>query len=179
MNKILKITTFFIFTFILSAFTHKIINWNIDSNYAIKFSGGKAEGTFSGLKGTIVYDAQNLGQSKIDVSVEVTSIKTGNLKMDKHAIGENWFDAAKYPTIKFTSSSFTNEADKIIVTGILDLHGVKKQVQIPFTFTNNNNKGTFVGDFKISRKDYGIKGNMFGFVVGNQFSISLQVPVSK
>jgi polyisoprenoid-binding protein YceI len=179
MTKILKMTTAVTAFFLLSAFTIGLINWNIDPNHVIKFSGGKVGGTFSGLRGTIDFDAQNLAQSKIDVTVDVNTIKTGNSTMDKHAIGDSWFDAAKYPIIKFTSSNFAKTTDKIIVTGTLELHGVKKQIQIPFTFSNTNGKGTFVGGVKINRKDFGIKGNMFGFAVSSEFDIALQVPVSK
>lgn len=38
---------------------------------------------------------------------------------------------------------------------------------------------TFVGDFKINRKDYGINGNIFSFAIGKEFDITLRVPVTK
>lgn len=163
----------------LTAFTLIISHWNIDPNYAIKFSGSKAEGTFSGLKGTIIFDASDLAASKIDVSVDANTVKTGNDTKNKHARGDSWLDVAKYPVIRFTSSSFSQSVDKIIVTGTLTLHGTKKQIQIPFTFNNTGDKSTFVGDFKINRHDYAIEGNMFGFAVGDEFDITLRIPVSR
>jgi polyisoprenoid-binding protein YceI len=163
---------------VLTAFTLSISNWDIGTNYSIKFTGTKAEGTFSGLKGTVFFDQNNLPASKIDVSVDANTIKTGNDTKDKHARDDSWFDVVKYPTIRFTSSSFSKSADKIIATGTLELHGVKKQIQILFTFINTGDKGTFVGDFKINRTDYGINGGMFGFTVGKEFTVTLKVPVS-
>jgi polyisoprenoid-binding protein YceI len=164
---------------LLTAFTLSISNWNIDPNYSIKFSGSKAEGTFSGLKGIIIFDQNDLAASKIDVSVDANTIKTGNETKDKHAKDDSWFDVAKYPVIRFTSSSFNKSDDKIIVTGTLELHGTKRQIQIPFTFINAGDKNTFEGNFNINRKDYGINGNMFGFAVGKEFDITVKVPVSK
>jgi len=173
--------TFLILTIfaLLAAFTLRTSHWNIDPNYSIKFSGSKAEGTFSGLKGTIVFDPSDLAASKIDVSVDANTVKTGNNTKDRHAKGDSWLDVAKYPAIRFTSSSFKKSTDKIIVTGTLTLHGTKKQIQIPFTFINADDKSTFVGDFKINRDDYDINGNMFGFAVGNEFDITLRIPVSR
>ncbi|AYB29935.1 YceI family protein [Chryseolinea soli] len=173
--------TFLILTILalLTAFTVIVGHWNIDPNYSIKFSGSKAEGTFSGLKGTIIFDPSDLAASNMDVSVDANTIKTGNDTKNKHARGESWLDVAKYPIIRFTSSSFSKSSDKIIVTGTLTLHGVKKQIQIPFTFNNTGDKSTFVGDFKINRHDYAIEGNMFGFAVGDEFDITLRIPVSR
>ena len=161
--------------FALTAFTFLNLNWDINPNYVIKFSGRGATGTFTGLKGTVNFNPSNLVGSKIDVSVDATTINTGNKKKDEHARNEAWFDVAKFPTIKFTSSAFTKTADAYSAHGTLNLHGVQKEVDIPFTFTNN----TFMGIFKVSRKDYGIKGSGPSFMVSSDFEINLNVPVTK
>lgn len=180
MKKIIS-TTFGVVTILLvSAFTYLSINWNIDPNYSIKFSGKKAEGSFTGLKGTIVFDKNDLANSKFDVTVDANTIKTGNTTKDKHAKGESWFDTEKYPKIKFKSNSFAKDGNGYIVDGTLELHGTSRQVKIPFSFTDdNNNKASFIGSFKLNRKDYGIKGNFFGFAVGDEFDIVLNIPVTK
>lgn len=159
----------------LTAFTVLNSSWDINPNYNIKFSGRGATGTFTGLKGIVNFDPRNLASSKIDVSVDATTINTGNKKKDEHARDEAWFDVAKFPEIKFTSSKFTKTADAFSVHGVLDLHGVHKEVDIPFTFTNN----TFLGTFKVSRKDYGIKGSGPSFLVSSDFEVNLNVPVTK
>jgi polyisoprenoid-binding protein YceI len=163
----------------LFAFTFVNINWNIDPNYSIKFSGSQAAGTFTGLRGKTMFNPNNLAASSIDVTVDARTIKTGNATKDDHARGKDWFDVATYPNIRFTSSSFGKSGNFWVVTGILELRGVKKQVQIPFTFSESANKGRFVGSFKVKRKDYGIFGNFFGFTVGSEFDIQLNIPVSR
>ncbi len=163
----------------ITAFAIQNINWNIDPNYSIQFSGRKAGGTFSGLTGTIAFDRSNLSASAIDVTVDASTIKTGNSTKDKHAKGESWFDTDRFPVIKFKSASFIPAGDKTIVRGTLELHGVKKEIEIPFTFDDRGSKATFVGSFKVNRNDYGIKGNAFGFIVGNEFEVELKVPVTK
>lgn len=178
-TKLLVIAITAITAITVSAFTILEFNWNIDPNYSIKFSGNKAEGTFSGLTGKISFNPNDLANAFIDITVDASTIKTGNSTKDEHSKGEDWFDVTKYPTIKFTSQSFTKSANIFIVSGNLQLHGMKKQVQIPFTFSEVGAKGVFSGKFKLNRKDYGINGNFFGFTVGKEFEVTLNIPVTK
>jgi polyisoprenoid-binding protein YceI len=92
------------FTFIQSQ------NWKIGEDYSIKFSGNNASGIFKGLKGTVDFDDANLASSKFDVTVDVATINTGNGMKNTHAKSDKWFDAEKYPTITFVSTSITKSA---------------------------------------------------------------------
>ncbi len=179
MKKLITIAAAITLLFVASSFALLLTNWNLDPNYSIKFSGGKAEGTFSGLSGKVSFSPDDLAHSTIAVSLDANTIKTGNNTKDEHAKGESWFDTETFPQIKFTSSSFKKNGNQFIVIGVLELHGVTKEIQIPFNFSENNGKGEFTGEFKIDRKDYGIKGNSMGFMVGKEFVITLKVPVSK
>ena len=121
-----------------SAFTViKSQDWKIADNYSVKFDGGDPSGQFSGLKGTVSFDPNDLAGSKFDVSIDVATINTGNGMKNTHAKSAMWFDAEKYPTIHFASSSFTKTASGYEVKGTLDMHGVQKEITIPFTFNNN------------------------------------------
>jgi len=179
MVKKLKFVLLLFLVACLAGFITFDIGWNIDPNYSVKFAGTRAEGTFSGLAGTVQFDKNDLPHAKMDVTVAVNTIKTGNSTKDKHAKGDSWLDAEKYPQIKFTSSLFVKKAEQYIVTGTLELHGVKKEIQIPFSFSEQGNKASFTGSFKVNRKDYGINGNMMGFLVGDDFDVTLNVPVTK
>ena len=153
-------------------------SWSIDPAYAIKFSGTKAEGTFAGLTGTIVYNSRELASATMDVAVNASTISTGNSLKDKHARGESWLDVAKYPSIRFRSTSFAKTNSGYLVTGNLTLHGVTKAVAVPFQFSQPGGQGLFTGRFQVNRQDYGIKGNLFGFSLGDDIAVELRVPVS-
>src|SRR2546423_9058738 len=136
-----------------SAFTViKATDWKISENYSIKFDGGDPSGAFSGLKGSISFDPNDLATSKFEVSVDVATINTGNGMKNTHAKSAQWFDVEKYPTIKFTSTSITKAQAGYEAKGILDMHGVQKEIILPFTFENN----VFTSSIKISRLDYNI-----------------------
>ncbi len=152
-------------------------NWNFDSNASIKFSGSNINGTFGNPKGTIVFDPSNLASASMDVLIETATIETGDRLKDKHAKGKDWFDVENYKTIKFTSSSFAKSGKVFTVNGTLQLHGTSKVVAIGFQFVSSKDKGTFTGSFKVNRVDFGIKGNIFGFMVGNEINVELKVPV--
>lgn len=156
-----------------------LINWNIESDYAIRFEGSGAEGTFSDLEGTIEFDPNQLDRARMDVQVATATISTGNNLKNKHARGKNWLHAEKYPTISFRSQRFERSDAGYSVTGTLQMHGVERQVTIPFTFRDTPQGGLFEGSFSVDRKDFDITGPLLSFVVGNTFDISLRVPVSK
>ena len=165
---------------LVSAFGMLSASWTIGADYAVRFSGSKAEGTFSGLTGTIVYDAAEPAKAAMDVRVDAATISTGNRLKDKHARGDSWFDVAKYPTIRFASSSIARRGDAYVASGQLTLHGVTRPVVIPFHFTQPAaGRGLFTGQFTLNRHDYGIEGNFLGFSVGDEFAVELRVPVAR
>src|ERR1700683_2984364 len=111
----------------LSAFTViESLDWKISDNYSIKFTGNNATGIFRGLKGAVIFDTADLASSKFDVTVEVATINTGSGMKNTHAKSERWFDAAKYPTIAFKSSSLSRIASGYTAKGSLTMHGLTK-----------------------------------------------------
>jgi len=138
---------------LVSAFTFvKSLDWSISETYSVKFDGGDPSGEFRGLKGTIKFDPNDLASSKFDCTVDVESINTGNGMKNTHAKSDKWLDAAKYPVIRFTSTSIKKTDAGYEATGTLDFHGVQKEVSLPFTFVNK----VFAGMFEVNRLDYNI-----------------------
>lgn len=158
-----------------SAFTViKSQDWKISDSYSIKFDGGDPSGEFKGLKGTVSFDPNDLPGSKFDATIDVASINTGNGMKNTHAKSDKWFDADKYPTIKFTSSSITKTPSGYAAAGTLDMHGVQKAVNIPFTFDNNE----FKGSFQVNRMDFNINTAEPNHG-GSMFKVDIDVPVTK
>ena len=164
-------------TMLLSGFTFiNATNWKIVDGYAVKFSSKNPTGIFKTMHGDVQFDENNLSASKFDVSVDVASISTGNGMKNKHAKSEKWFDAAKYPTIHFVSNKISKTNTGFEVSGNLEMHGVKKEITFPFTFTNN----TFNASFSVNRLAYGVGTNkgMSGNVP-EEINVELSVPVTK
>lgn len=148
--------------------------WKIADGYSIKFDGGDPSGEFTGLKGTIQFDEKNLAASKFDVTIDATTINTGNGMKNTHAKSANWFDVEKYPTIAFTSSAITKTAAGYEAKGNLTMHGITKEITMPFTFANN----TFTSSFEVNRHDFKLDDGKHEKMLPNM-KVSLVVPVTK
>jgi polyisoprenoid-binding protein YceI len=151
--------------------------WTIADDYNIAFSSDDAAGIFTDFKGSIAFDEQNPATAKFDVTITTSSINTGNGLQNKHAKSDEWFDAAKYPAIHFSSQKITKTATGYQVTGDLDLHGVKKSTTIPFTFKSTATGGIFAGTFTVNRNDFNL--GKPGGDVAEQIKINVYVPVKK
>jgi len=87
------------------------------------FGTSTNRGRFDKKEGTVTLDrAAKTG--KVEVTIDTTSINTGTIAFNKHLQSAELFDAAKYPTITFTSDKFIFNGDKVAeVVGNLTLHG--------------------------------------------------------
>lgn len=156
------------FTFIQSQ------DWKIAEGYSVKFDGGDPSGEFTGLKGTIQFDEKKLATSRFDVTIDVTTINTGNGMKNTHAKGAGWFDVEKYPTIAFTSSAIAKTASGYEAKGTLEMHGVKKEIILPFTFTGN----TFSANLEVNRMDFNLDDGKHPKMMPS-IKVSIVVPVTK
>lgn len=152
-------------------------NWKLAGKHSISFMTTGTSGIFKTFNGSIIFDEQNVAASKFDVTIDVASINTGNGMMNKHAKGADWFDAAKYPSIRFTSRKFVKSGAAYQVTGDLQMHGVSKEVSIPFFFRKAGAGGKFEGTFNVNRNDFGI--GKPGGEVGDVIKLTVAVPVTK
>lgn len=160
----------------LFAFT-TAASWKIGPAYSIKFSNSDVNGIFKKFSGTVKFDEADLAASKFDVTIDVASINTGNGLQNKHAKGAEWFDATKYPNIKFSSTKIEKSGTQYKVTGQLEVKGVKKETSFPFTFTKSGNGGTFKAKFNINKNDYNVGKK--GDSVGETIQLDISVPVTK
>ncbi len=164
-------------TLLLSAFSVvNALQWRIGDGYAIKFSSDHLSGVFTSLKGTILFDPAELGESKFDVVVDVNSINTGIGLKNKHARSDQWFDAEKYPEIKFNSGRITAVAGGFEALGTLEMHGIAKDFTMPFTFADS----TFTSSFEVNRVDFkiGSTEGMSGHVP-TTIRVDVSVPVTR
>ncbi len=156
--------------------------WNVDTakakiTFIIDGPFGKVDGSFKGLKATIVFDEKDIAHSSIAASIDVNTIETGIALRNKDLLTqEEWFEPAKYPGISFKSTSFEKTKTGYAVTGDLTLKASTKQVRIPFTFTQNKNSALLKGKFTINREDYGLGQSK---TVGKEIIIFFEVPVKK
>ena len=132
-------------------------------------------GSFSGLKGDIVFDAKDVRQSVFDVSVNAESINTGISMRDSHLKEEDYFDTKKYPLIIIKSQKINkgDAVDTYFFTGTITMKGIKKAITFPFTIKTIPGGYQFKGSFDINRLDYQVgPDNSIDKNVSVQLSVS-------
>ncbi len=151
--------------------------WKIKDDFSIKFTSKDPSGIFKDFKGSINFDENDLATSKFDLSIDVSSISTGNGMMNKKAQIEEWFDASKYPQIKFVSTKIEKTASGYNVFGNLKIKGVAKETKIPLNYSKTGDAAKFSGTFNVKRSDF--KVGHKGDIVPDVMKIEFSVPVTK
>ena len=125
----------------------------------------KEQGLFQDFQGHLAYDPQHPEKSRVEVTVQASSIDTREPNRDKVLRSDDFFDVEKYPTLSFESIGATSKGpDRLDVTGDLTIHGVTHRITIPVKVLGVRempNVGSFVGfetNFTIDRRDYGVLG---------------------
>lgn len=159
--------------------------WTLDKAHAkLGFSVthllvSNVEGNFNSFDARISSSKEDFSDAIIELTAEIGSINTNNDQRDGHLKSPDFFDATKYSTLSFKSTSFKKLTDnKYALEGNLTLHGVTKPVVLEVTFNGTAvhpyNKKTIAG-FKvkglIKRSDYAIGSATPGAVVSDEVEI--------
>ena len=102
-------------------------------------------------------------KDRINATIKVESIDTGNERRDGHLKSEDFFNAAKYPTITFKSKKTVEKDGKLHVTGDLTMHGVTKEITLPVEVLGVGMHpmakapvAGFSSDITLKRSDFGV-----------------------
>ncbi len=144
--------------------------------FTIKNAGLTVDGSFSGLTGSIAFDADKYYTSKVDVSLPAKTIETGIDARDKHLRGEDYFDVKNYPDIKMTSRFFGKDKEEFRAYLTLTLKGKTGNITMPFTATQDGDKITIEGQFSIDRRDYGVGG--YSLIMGDEVNVKVKITLS-
>ena len=87
-------------------------------------------GAFGKATGRVTLD-RIARKGTIDVTIDTTSIKTIDPRLDAIVKGEDFFNVAKYPTMVFKSSNLIFDGDRVLgAEGELTMLGVTKPVAL-------------------------------------------------
>jgi polyisoprenoid-binding protein YceI len=122
-----------------------------------KFQGQQFDGSFGKFDAAITYDAANLATSKFDVTVDVSTAKTGDGDRDAALPGPDFFDTKKFASAHYVTTGFSKNAKgDIIANGNLTLHGVTKPVALKVAFSPNAGGARLSVTGTVKRLDFGV-----------------------
>ena len=136
-------------------------------DFGIKHMGiSTVHGRFAIKEGTVDLDPQNLTDSAVMATIDVTSVDTGVTARDGHLRSPDFFDTAKFPTATFKSTKIAKAGDGYDVVGDLTLHGVTKPVTLHMEAPSKEQIGMdkmphrgFTATTTLHRKDFGLTWN--------------------
>jgi polyisoprenoid-binding protein YceI len=143
------------------------------------------------VSGTVTFDPDDPKASKVEARIDVNSLHTRDEQRDGHLKSPEFFDTAKYPEIKFVSTSAVPDGNnEYLVKGNLTIHGVTKEVVLHVEGPTpevkdpwGNLKAGAAATGKIDRRDFGLAWNSAleggGVVIGDEVKLNLEVELTR
>ncbi|MFN5183918.1 MAG: YceI family protein [Bacteroidota bacterium] len=170
--------------------------WSLDPihseiNFKVKHMMiANVSGSFNKFNASAETEGNDFTKAKINFNAEVNSIDTNNEQRDGHLRSPEFFDAEKFPHIKFESTSVEKKnEEEFTLNGNLTVKDVTKPISLKMNFGGigkdpyGNTKAGFTVEGKINRKDFGLSWNApletGGVLVGEDLKIQSEIQMLK
>ncbi|MFN0159015.1 MAG: YceI family protein [Bacteroidota bacterium] len=165
-------------------------SWKLDKSHSnVKFAVthlviAEVEGRFTDFDATITHTNEDLTDAKIEATIKTASINTDSERRDNHLKSDDFFNAEKFPELKFVSTKMEKTGDKTYkIHGDLTIRDVTKPVVLDTKFmgTIKDARGTTKAGFRatttIDRFEFGTTWSAAiesgALVVGKEIEITL------
>lgn len=174
-----------------------ISTWNLDPVHSVvefkvkHMMISNVKGQFSDVSGVLTLNDEDATRSRVEATIDATSLNTRDAQRDIHLKSADFLDAANYPTLSFASTAVKRTGNaEWAVTGDLTIHGVTRQVLFqvegptsPAKDPWGNTRIGLSATTKISRKEFGLTWNAAletgGLLVGDDVTITLDAQFVK
>jgi Uncharacterized conserved protein len=146
-------------------------------------------GSFKDFSVALKSGKEDFSDATVEGTIQVASISTDNDNRDKHLKSDDFFNAEKFPEIKFKSTKFEKLGDnKYKITGDFTMRDVTKEVTFDAVLngTLKTDKGwlsAWKATTTINRFDYNLKWSKTvetgGLIVGQDVTITLNLELNK
>lgn len=158
--------------------------------FDIKHIYATVRGGFDDFSGKISIDPKDNAVTAVSMTVGVESVDTGIQQRDNHLRSADFFDAGKYPSMKFESRRVKQiTGDRYRMIGDLTVKDVTKEVTVPFTFLGARDNpmdpkqmvAGYEGKFTLDRLAFNVgSGKFFEMgAVGRNVDVTLTFEVLK
>jgi len=161
--------------------------WHIDPAHSrvsftvTKWGFVEVEGRFYDFSGSVAYDPARPERSRVDWRVRVASVRTGAANRDEALQQAEYFDAARFPEIRFVSDTVRAGASgQLDVTGRLTIRDVTRPLTVRATPLGTHavpGEGEFElfhTEFTLDRYDFGVVGgSLLGPAISREVRVTL------
>ena len=159
--------------------THYVLDAGKSSlEFTFQQAGAQNKGRFTRFAVNFDFSPDNLAGSRLEVTVEIGSLDTGDKERDDTLRGADLFAVAKFPQAHFAASQFNKTAGGYEALGKLTIRGVTRDARVPFTFRTADEHGVTVGYMSgkttLRRLDFGVGQGEWNSTewVGNEVGVS-------
>ena len=146
----------------------------------------KREGRFKEVAGELSYDPDRPADTRVDLVVNTASVDVNDAEHNDLLRSPEFFDAAEFPTMRFTSAATTTQPDgTMLVDGDLTIRGITKRIAIPVALQTTEQDGApaaarFDTTFDIDRTEFGLNGvpKMKGFNIPISKRVRIHVSIA-
>ena len=145
------------------------------------------KGRFGDAKATLVIPES--GEPKVDATIAAASIDTRSEARDNHLRSADFFEADKFPVLRFVSTKAVRTDDGYKVTGDLTIKGVTRPVTLTVIDEGagvdpwGNQKVAFNATGKFSRSEFGLNWNAAletgGVLVSDEVKLNIDAQLVK
>lgn len=167
--------------------------WNVDPmhsflNFSVKHLGiSFVDGRFDKYEGTFVGNPEDLTKGTFNFTVDLNSINTGVEMRDNHLKSADFFDTAKFNSMKFDTKSIKKTGkDKYELVGNLTIKNITKPVTFRLVYGglladdgSGNTKLGFQATTTINRFDFDVAYDPTGQAIGKEVDITVNLEFSK
>lgn len=143
----------------------------------------KVHGVSKNFSGTITGDPADITQAKIVIKLDPKTFDTDNEKRDK-VMRDKSLEVDQYPWIEFESSSIEAAVSELDpgkpidakIKGVLKMHGLEKELEVPAKILLQNDAITAEGDLMILLDDYKIfRPKVLFFQLQNEVRVHFKI----
>jgi polyisoprenoid-binding protein YceI len=131
------------------------------------------DGVSRELNSVILTDATKTTISQVAVSVKISSFDSKNANRDSHTIEVT--EGLKYPNITFSSTDIQQQGDKLLVKGVLNFHGVNRNISFEALRKKSGDKLEVTGSFPVRMTAFNIEPpTLLAIPTDDEFKISFK-----
>lgn len=152
----------------------------------LHMSLSRVHGHFGNIAGTISWNESDISKSAVNMTIDVSTVDTGNSSRDADLKSANFFDVAQYPTATFISTGVSKTDHGLTVNGNLTLHGVTKPVTLqvegpsgPVSGMDHKPHAGFSATTTINRSDFGLAPKMPAAMLGDDVKLQIELDAAK
>ena len=161
--------------------------WNVDYSksrlgFSVLWSGQPFEARFKSWKASIIFDPTDLTHAKATVTIDLDSETSAAPDNDDGLKGAEGFAISQFPSAHFDATGFESKGGgNYLANGKLSLHGVTRQISLPFHLTINENTAHVTAKVSVSRTDFGLGHGEWasGTTIAREVAITVDLTATK